>query len=108
MGHVDERDPDLLLDRLELELHLLAELQVEGAERLVEEQDAGAIHERARERDALPLPARELARAAPLVAGEPDHREGLADAALAFRLRDLPDHQAVGDVVAELMCGNSA
>ena len=60
---VDERDPDLLLDRLELDLHLLAELEVQGSERLVEEQHAGPVDERARERDALALAARELGRA---------------------------------------------
>src|SRR5579863_6708859 len=35
VGHVDERDPDLTLYALQLELHLLPELQVERAERLV-------------------------------------------------------------------------
>ena len=53
MGHVDERDPDLVLDPLELQLHLLAELQVERAERLVEEEDARPVDERPRESDAL-------------------------------------------------------
>ena len=94
--------PDLLLDGLELQLHLLAELQVERAERLVEEQDAGAVHERPRERDALPLPTRELRRAAALVAGEPDHPEGLADPALPLGPGDLADRQAVRDVVADV------
>ena len=37
--HADERDADLAVHALELELHLLAELEVEGPERLVEEQD---------------------------------------------------------------------
>ena len=37
MRHVDERDPDLLLDRLELDLKRFAELRVEGAQRLVEQ-----------------------------------------------------------------------
>jgi hypothetical protein len=36
---VDEGQPDLLLDLLELDLHRLAQLQVERAERLVEQQD---------------------------------------------------------------------
>ena len=40
--HVDEGDADLLLDPLELDLHLLAELEVERAERLVEQQHARA------------------------------------------------------------------
>ncbi len=57
VGHVDERDPDLLLERLELELHLLAELQVEGAERLVEQEHRRAVHEGTGERDALLLAA---------------------------------------------------
>ena len=35
-------------------------LRVDGAERIVEEQDRRLPRERARERDALPLPAREL------------------------------------------------
>ena len=51
VGHVDERDPDLLLDPLELDLHLLAQLQVEGAQRLVEEQ-GGPVDERPGEGDA--------------------------------------------------------
>ena len=46
MGHVDEGDADLLLDGLQLDLHLLAELEVERAERLVEEQDARPVDQR--------------------------------------------------------------
>ena len=39
--HVDERHADRLLDRLELELQVLAQLGVQGAQRLVEEQHPG-------------------------------------------------------------------
>ena len=38
VGDVHERDPDLALDLLEHHLHLLSELQIECAERLVEQQ----------------------------------------------------------------------
>ena len=58
----EERDPDLALDALELDLELAAELRVERAERLVEEEDRGRQDERTRERDALLLAARELMR----------------------------------------------
>jgi len=34
---VDEGDADVVLDPLQLELHLLAQLQIEGAEGLVEQ-----------------------------------------------------------------------
>ena len=63
VGHVDERDPDLLLERLQLDLERLSQLGVEGAERLVEEQHRGLQDERPRERDALLLAARHLRRA---------------------------------------------
>ena len=81
VGHVDERDPDLLLDALELDLHLLAQLEVEGAERLVEQQDGRPIDERPGERDALRLATRDLARLATLEAGQLDQLEHLRDAA---------------------------
>jgi hypothetical protein len=62
--HVDERDAHLLLDALELHLQLLAQLEIERPERLVEEQHGGAVHERTGEGDALLLSTGELARLA--------------------------------------------
>ena len=72
--------PRARLDLLELELHLLAELQVERAERLVEQQRRGPVDERAGEGDALLLAARELAGPALLEALEPHGADGLGDA----------------------------
>ena len=48
--------------------------------RLIKEQDARAIDERARERDPLLLPAGKLLRLPPLEPGEPDELEGFGDA----------------------------
>ena len=62
--HVDERDADLALDPLQLHLQALAELQVEGAERLVEQQDLGQVDQRAGQRDPLLHAAGELIRPA--------------------------------------------
>ena len=56
--------PDLLLDALELDLQVLAQLEVQRAERLVEQQHARPVDQRSGERDALALAARELARPA--------------------------------------------
>ena len=61
---VDEGDADLALDALQLDLHLLAELEIERAERLVEQQHLGLVDQGAGQRDALPLAARELGRLA--------------------------------------------
>ena len=78
MGHVDERDPDLLLDALQLDLHLLAQLEVEGAQRLVEEEHRRPVDERAGERDALRLAARDLGGLALLEARQLDELEHVA------------------------------
>ena len=43
MGHVDERDPDRLLDPLQLDLQGLAHLQVERSQRLVEQQHLAVL-----------------------------------------------------------------
>ena len=72
--------PDLALDPLQLDLHLLAQLQVERAERLVEQQHGRAVDERARERDALLLAAGELARPRLLAPAQLDELERLRHA----------------------------
>ena len=58
MSHIDEGDADLELHPLELNLELLAELEIEGPERLVEEQHRRLVHQRSGKSDALLLTAR--------------------------------------------------
>ncbi len=72
VGDVDEGDPDLALDPLQLDLQPLAELQVERSERLVEQQHLGQVDQRPRQRHALLLAAGELRRAPLRLGGEPD------------------------------------
>ncbi len=60
VSHVDERDPDLALDALELELHDLPQLEVKGAERFVEQQRARIVHQRPGQCHTLLLAAGEL------------------------------------------------
>jgi hypothetical protein len=54
---VDHRDADLAMDALDLDLHLLAQVLVERAQRLVEQKHIRIEHEAARERDPLLLAA---------------------------------------------------
>jgi hypothetical protein len=61
--HVQEGEPDIPLDLLQLDLHLAAQLQVECAERLVEQEERGTVHHGAGQRHPLLLPAGELRRA---------------------------------------------
>ena len=42
VGDVEEGDPDLVVDHVQLDQHPLAELEVEGGQRLVEQQDGRA------------------------------------------------------------------
>ena len=60
---VQEGQTHLGLDRLELELHLTAQLEVERAERLVQQQERRAVHDRPGQRHALLLTAGQLTRA---------------------------------------------
>ena len=64
MGDVDGGDAELLLDAPELELHVFAQLAIEGGERFIEEEEIGLEHEGAGDRDPLLLAAGELLDAA--------------------------------------------
>ena len=105
---VDEGDAEVLLERLQEHLHLLAQLQVERAERLVEQQHRRRVDDRARERDALALPARELHGLAVAEPGEADALEHLV-ACVAPLLRATPfTRSPYSTFSATVMCGKSA
>ena len=87
VGDEDEGDADLALHLLQLDLHLLAQLEVERAERLVEQQHLGPVDQRPGQRDPLPLAARELVRLAVGEPLEPHGRQRLVGALAAFGLR---------------------
>ena len=105
VGHVDEGDADLLLDALELDLEPFAQLEVEGAERLVEEQEVGPVDQRTGQGHALLLAAGELVRLASLVAGEMDELEHLPGAAGDLVLGHVPALEPEGDVLADVEVG---
>ena len=99
VGDVDERDADLALNSLELELHHLAKLEVERAERFVQQQRAGVVHQCAGQRHTLLLTAGELGRLALREVGEPDDLEQFVDAPLDLGLVLLHAARSVRDVV---------
>ena len=89
VGDEDEGDADLALDLLELDLHLLAQFQVECAEGLIEEQHLRAVHERPRERDPLTLAAGERRGRPVAEILKTDVGQGLARPLGSLGLRDL-------------------
>ena len=98
---VEEGHPELALQRLEEDLHLLAELQVERAEGLVEEQHLRPVDDRPRERDPLALAARELNGLAFAVRVEAHHAQHLLDLALPLGAPDALHLEPVPDVLGD-------
>ena len=96
---VDERDPEIVLDALEKQLHLFAKLEVERAEGLVEEEHARSTDESARKGDPLLLAARELPRLAMANARELDEPQHVLHAPFDLILRHSLALQAESDVV---------
>ena len=90
VGDDDERDADLALDFLQLDLHLFAQFEIECAERLVEQQHPGTSDQRARQRHSLTLTARQLRGLPRRLAAQPDHVERVGSAPAAFVARARP------------------
>jgi hypothetical protein len=91
VGDVDDRGAGLAVEPLDLDLHVVAQLLVEGAQRLVHEDDRGLVDEGAGERDALLLPAGQLPGEARRQVVELHHGEGVANPRLDLRPR-TPAH----------------
>ena len=84
---------------LELHAHLHAQLRVEVRQRLVEQEHLRMAHDGAPDRDALPLPAGELARLAVEQRLDAQHGGRLTHAARDLVLRVAAHLQAEGHVV---------
>ena len=115
MGDVDEGDAHGLLDALELDLHILAQAQVQRAQRLVQQKDLGPVHQGPGDGHALLLAAGQRGDRPLLKALQVDHVQHLQHPLLDLRLRklDLPaalrvglwDAQAEGDVFKHIQMG---
>jgi hypothetical protein len=82
-----------------LEAHLLAQVGVEVRQRLVEQQGFGLDDQRARERNALLLAARQLARIALRQWRKLGRRQNIVELLLDDRGLDLAELEAVDDVL---------
>jgi hypothetical protein len=100
-----ERDADLPLQRLQLGLHLLAQLQVERAERLVEQQTCGWLISARASATRWRWPPDNCAGRRSPDARQPHHGQQLVGAARALDRGHLAHHQRIGDVVAHAHVG---
>jgi hypothetical protein len=89
----------LALHPLQLELHLLAQLEVQRAERLVQQQHVRLVHDGPGQGDALALAAGQLSRLAAAEPGQPDHLQRAVDLRPPFRLGHPAHPQPVLDVL---------
>ena len=80
---VDEGGLQFRMQVADFELHVFAQLLVQRAQRLVQQDHRRAIDKAARQRDALLLPAGQLARVAVRVLVHLDHRQRRATARLS-------------------------
>ena len=108
VGDHHEGDADLVLQPLQLELHGPAQLLVECRQRLVEQQQARALDQGPRQRDALLLAARQLLRPAVGQRGQLGRLQDRVDARADLCPRQALHLQPVGDIGPHLICGNSA
>ena len=93
------------LNLLELDLHILSELEVERAERFVQQNDIGVADESARDGDTLLLTARQLLYGTLFITLEVNNSKHLADLFLYFILGELFELQAKGDIVKYVKMG---
>ena len=101
MGDVDHGDAEPLVQVPDLVLHVLAQLLVEGAERLVHQHELGLEDQRPGERDALLLAAGELRRAAAGEAAHLHHVERALHLRLDLGLGQLAHLEREGEVLAD-------
>ena len=94
VGDVDHGVPQLVVQLLDLQPHLGAELGVEVGERLVEEAEADLLDERAADRDALALAAGKLRRLSLQQVIDLQQLRRPGDAALDLLARELSRAEA--------------
>ena len=99
MGNVDGGNAEFLLDSPELELHILAELAVEGGERFVEEEKVRLEDKSAGDRDTLLLAAGKLLNAALAKAREADKIQKTLDSRGDLTPWPAPHLQGISDIL---------
>ena len=106
---VDEGRAEIRLQLLQLDLHVLAQLQVERAQRLVEQQQRRLEHQAARDRDALLLAAGELIDALVLRRRAGRRASSIASTRRAIsRSRHAAAREPVADVLADASSSETA
>ena len=105
MGHVDDRRVEILVEPLDLGSHLHAQLGIEVGQRLVHQEDGGIADQRAAERDALLLAARQLPGLALEKVGDVEHARCVAHLLVDLGRRHPAHLQREGEVLVDRLVG---
>ena len=101
VGDDHEGDAHGLLQVDQLQLHGLAQLGIEGGQRLVQQQHLGPFDQRPRQRHTLALATGKLVRHARPIAVQLDQFQGLWDPLGHLPRADTLDLQAIGDILED-------
>ena len=108
MGHENEGGSEFLMQPLHLVLHLTAQMFVQRRKRLIEQENGRLEDQRAGQRDALLLPARQFRRQLVFVSAEADALDHFGDAPSDGLARDFPDRSGKPMFCSTVICGNKA
>ena len=100
MGHIDTGDSKPFMQVLDLELHVFAQLLVQGAQGFVHQHQLGVEDQGAGQRNPLLLAARQLRGAAVDELAHLHHVQCAGDTGFAVGLGHSPDFQREGQVLA--------
>ena len=99
VSHEQRRHSELLMNTPKLDAHLLAQLQIKIAQRLIQEEKLRLADERTAERDALALSAAELPRQTIEQVLDVHKASEPTDALIDLPARDAPQFQIESDVI---------
>ena len=102
MGDIDERDAGGLLDAFQLDLHVLAQAQIQRCQRFVQQQHLRLVDQCPGDGNTLLLAAGQTVHAAVFVALQADDFQHFIDPAVNFVLGQLCYLQAESDVVVHI------
>ena len=107
-GDMDERGAGLALDLLQLVLHLLAQVEIEGAQGFIQQQHVRSHRQGAGQGDPLALAAGQLMGLLSRGPGQIDHLEELQGAPFRLPAGNAPHFRSEHDVGLTVMCGKRA
>ena len=99
VGNKDEGNAKLAVQVFQLFLHLLTQFEIERSQGFIEQQHTRLVHQRTRQCNALSLPTRQFAGAAPAKPSQGNQLQCLFSTAVALGFTHAAYHQAIGNIV---------